>query len=195
MKKLVTVFILILVIISTNQICFGAEAFIDPNKEVPAELLSEALAFYNGNLSKIKNKDTLGIIDFSQHSSKERFYLIDMVTGTVDRYLVAHGKNSDKDQDGYATDFSNIPDSLMSSQGFYLTAEPYVGKHGLSLKLDGLSSTNSKAREREIVIHGAVYVNPSAQIIGRSWGCPAIEQRFVKEVVDRIKGGALLFAK
>jgi hypothetical protein len=137
----------------------------------------------------------MGIIDFSQHNSAERLYLIDMVTGAVDKYLVAHGKNSDKDQDGYATVFSNVPDSLMSSQGFYLTAETYNGKHGLSLRLDGLSHTNSKAREREIVIHGAVYVNPSARVIGRSWGCPAVEQRFVKEIIERMKGGALLFAK
>jgi len=168
---------------------------IDQKKEVPSSLLTEALAFYKANLSKIKNKEVLGIIDFSQHSSSERFYLIDMVTGAVDRYLVAHGKNSDKNYDGLATEFSNSPDSLMSSQGFYLTAESYKGKHGLSLRLDGLSKTNSNARMRDIVIHGADYVNQSARIIGRSWGCPAVEQRFIKEIVIRIKGGALLYAK
>lgn len=137
----------------------------------------------------------LGIIDFSKHNSEERFYLIDMVTGKVDRYLVAHGKNSDKDKDGFATEFSNVPDSLMSSQGFYLTAERYYGKHGLSLRLDGLSKTNSMARSREIVIHGAAYVNQSVDIIGRSWGCPAVELRFVKEIVERLEGGALIYAK
>jgi hypothetical protein len=178
-----------------NQMAFGAKSFIDPVSEVPSALLSEALTYYNSNLSKIKNKEILGIIDFSQHNSRERFYLIDMITGKVDTYLVAHGKNSDKNRDGYATDFSNVPDSLMSSQGFYLTAESYIGKHGISLRLDGLSDTNSNSRERDIVIHGAVYVNPSVRVIGRSWGCPAVEQRFVKEIVERIKGGALLFAK
>jgi hypothetical protein len=168
---------------------------IDPKKEVPSALLKQALAYYRANFSKIKNKDILAIIDFSQHNSSERFYLIDMVTGAVDRFLVAHGKNSDKNYDGFATEFSNIPDSLMSSQGFYFTAESYNGKHGLSLRLDGLSKTNSNARMRDIVIHGADYVNQSARILGRSWGCPAVEQRFIKEIVVRIKGGALLYAK
>lgn len=168
---------------------------IDVKNEVPKALLTKAIDFYQSNLSKIKNKEVIGIIDFSQHNSSERFYLIDMVSGSVDRYLVAHGKNSDKNNDGYATTFSNIPDSLMSSRGFYLTAESYYGKHGLSLRLDGLSKTNSLARKRDIVIHGAAYVNQSARIIGRSWGCPAVEQRFTKEIIERIKGGALLYAE
>src|SRR5690606_40188967 len=59
----------------------------------------------------------------------------------------------------YAKKFSNIPESFQSSLGFYATAEPYYGKHGYSLRLDGLEKgINDKARERAIVIHGADYV-------------------------------------
>jgi hypothetical protein len=50
----------------------------------------------------------------------------------------------------------------MSSLGVYKTAETYNGKHGLSLRLDGLSPTNSKARERAVVVHGADYVEDEA---------------------------------
>lgn len=171
------------------------EDYIDPDHEIPKTLLAKAITYYKSHSKQIRNKRTLGVIDFSQHNSKERFYLIDMVSGKVDRYLVAHGKNSDKNFDGYATAFSNAPSSLMSSQGFYLTGETYSGEHGYSLKLDGLSSTNSNARSRAIVIHPADYVEPGREVIGRSWGCPALDPRYSREVINRIKGGTLIYAQ
>ena len=116
-----------------------------------------------------------------------------MDTGHVDKYLVAHGKNSDPDYDGFATIFSNTPGSEASSVGFYLTAETYEGNHGYSLKLDGLSSTNSNARSRSIVMHPADYVAPGSKI-GRSWGCPAVEPRYSVQIIDQIKGGTLIYA-
>ncbi|MGZ3787056.1 MAG: murein L,D-transpeptidase catalytic domain family protein [Bacteriovorax sp.] len=177
-----------------NQNIIRAYSHLDPDKEVPAGLLKKALHYFVSHKVKIKNKSTIGVIDFSQHSSKERFYLIDMVSGRVDKYQVAHGKNSDPNYDGYATKFSNTPNSEMSSQGFYLTAETYEGSHGYSLKLDGLSSTNSNARSRDIVIHPAPYVQPGRKS-GRSWGCPALDPRYSEEVIDRIKGGALIYAE
>jgi len=170
-------------------------SFLDPEHVVPKQLLDKALEYYDNNQSLIKNKNTLGIIDFSQKNTKERFYLIDMETGKVDHYLVAHGKNSDTDYDGYATEFSNVPSSLMSSQGFYLTAETYTGKHGYSLRLDGKSPTNSNARDRDIVIHAADYVEPGRDPIGRSSGCPALDPRYSQEVINRIKEGALIYAQ
>lgn len=169
-------------------------SFLDPGHIVPKTLLAKTLAYFDSNSSKIKNKNVIGVIDFKQHNSKERFYIIDMNTGVVETYLVAHGKNSDPDYDGYATQFSNDSGSLMSSQGFYLAAETYDGSHGYSLKLDGLSSTNSNARSREIVIHPADYVAPGGKI-GRSWGCPAVEPRYSVQVINKLKGGSLLYAE
>ena len=90
--------------------------------------------------------------------------------------------------------FSNTPGSEMSSRGFYLTAETYQGSNGLSLVLDGLSTTNSNARSRAIVIHGAEYVSPGS-LIGRSWGCPALDMRYYIEVINQIKGGVLIYAE
>jgi hypothetical protein len=169
-------------------------AHLDPSHVVPASLLSRALNYFDANPSKIRNKNVISIIDFKQHSSKERLYLIDMSTGHVERYVVAHGKNSDPDHDGYATTFSNTPGSEMSSLGFYLAAETYEGGHGYSLMLDGLSSTNSNARSRAIVIHPADYVYSNGEKIGRSWGCPALEPRYSVEIINQIKGGSLIYA-
>ncbi len=172
---------------------FRDYSYLDPDKIVPEKLLQEAVTFYDANLDKIENQRVMGVIDYKQHNSKERFYIIDMESGRVETYLTAHGKNSDPDFDGYATKFSNVPDSNTTSLGFFLTAETYYGKNGYSLRLDGLSSTNSKARERAIVIHGADYVTPGSKI-GRSYGCPAVEMRYHKDLIDQIKDGSLLYA-
>jgi hypothetical protein len=69
---------------------------------------------------------------------------------------VAHGQGSGDDM---ANRFSNNNESHQSSLGFYLANEVYFGKHGRSLKLDGLDEgINSAARARGIVIHAADYV-------------------------------------
>lgn len=173
----------------------GHTAFdhLDPDQLIPQKLLKTALNYYDNNISKIKNQRFLTIIDYRQHNSKERFYLVDMQSGHVETYLTAHGKNSDPDFDGYATLFSNVEDSKKTSLGFFLTAETYFGSNGYSLRLDGLSSTNSNARLRAIVIHGADYVVPGDKI-GRSYGCPALEMSIHQDVIDRIKGGSLIYS-
>ncbi|MDD4973996.1 MAG: murein L,D-transpeptidase catalytic domain family protein [Bacteriovorax sp.] len=173
---------------------FGSDySYLDPDHLIPAKLLARALTYFDSHLDKIPNKRFLGLIDFKQHNSHERFYIVDMESGRVEKYLVAHGKNSDPYFTGYAKKFSNTNDSNMSSLGFYLTAETYNGVHGYSLRLDGLSSTNSNARARAIVIHAADYVAPGDKI-GRSFGCPAVESRYHQQIIDQIKEGSLLYA-
>ena len=187
-------FVGLFLLLSTPVFALNASySHLDPDGIVPQKLLETAVEYFDSNISKIRNQRQIGIIDFKQHSSQERFYIIDMESGRVESYLTAHGKNSDPDNDGYATIFSNTKDSLMSSLGFYLTAETYYGSNGYSLRLDGLSSTNSEARDRAIVIHGADYVKPGSQA-GRSFGCPALEMRYHADLINRLKGGSLLYA-
>ena len=118
-------------------------------------------------------------------------YVIDMVSGAVTAYFAAHGKGSDSNNDGFAEKFSNTEGSLMTSLGFYLTDVTYQGSNGLSLRLRGLQSTNSNAYSRAIVMHGADYVNSSS--VGRSWGCPAIERKYVNTLIPALKGKSLLY--
>jgi len=150
---------------------------------------------------KLKTKSNLKeniivVVDFSQPSSRKRFYLIDMNTEKIiyNNY-VAHGKNSGVLN---AEVFSNTPSSYQSSLGFYRTGETYFGKHGLSLKLDGLEEgINHLARERNIVIHAANYAEEAFikkyGRLGRSYGCPALPKRKYKELIHQIKNGTLLF--
>lgn len=141
-------------------------------------------------------KNILSIIDYARPSTEVRFFVIDIEhKNLIYKCLVAHGKNSG---DNYAKAFSNDPESLKSSLGFFLTAETYSGSHGFALKLDGLEKyINDNARMREIVIHGADYVSNEFirkyGMLGRSWGCPALPIDMSKEIIDKIAGGSCLF--
>ncbi|MEC8422470.1 MAG: murein L,D-transpeptidase catalytic domain family protein, partial [Myxococcota bacterium] len=81
----------------------------------------------------------------------------------------------------------------------YVGAETYVGRHGMSLRLDGLEpGFNGHARARDIVVHGAGYVS-RAHIeqhgrLGRSWGCPAVRPAVSGAVIQELAGGGLLLA-
>lgn len=159
---------------------------------VRREALQAALKAYESRKNQIKQPRFLTLIDYAVHSSKPRMFVIDMVTGKMKKLLVAHGKGSDPDHDGYATSFSNKPGSLASSIGAFITANTYHGKHGLSLRLVGLDPTNNAALARAIVMHGADYVRPGRGI-GRSWGCPSIERRHAKTLIPQLAGGSFLY--
>lgn len=144
---------------------------------------------------QLKNTKYLTIIDFSKHSKKERLFIIDTETQQiVHKSLVAHGKNSGIE---FATKFSNKPNSYQSSLGFYKTAETYSGKHGFSLRLDGLEFSNSNARKRAVVIHAADYAEPTFVKnngrLGRSFGCPSLPSKGYEDVITKIKNGTCLF--
>lgn len=170
----------------------------DSSEFPPFPLLQTALSGYKLLVEEqsVKRTGIITIIDFSLPSDKERLWVLDLIQGKVLFHcLVSHGRNSGELM---AETFSNIPGSNASSPGFYTTGETYIGKHGLSLKLDGLEmGINDKARTRAIVMHGAYYV--SSEFIreygrlGRSFGCPAVPQELSKEIIETIKGGSCLF--
>lgn len=146
--------------------------------------------------SGVEMPERLAVIDFSLPSSQERLWIFDLSDGALMlRDLVAHGKNSGNFE---STAFSNVEGSYQSSLGLFRASESYYGKHGYSLRLDGLEpGINDLARQRAIVIHGADYVNESWVSkygrIGRSHGCPAVDNQVVEQVVDHLKGGQLVF--
>ena len=156
-------------------------------------LLSEALAARDTSKGKVSNARYLSIIDYRRPSHEPRYFLVDTKTDTIDAFLVAHGRGSDPDHDGMATKFSNTPQSKMSSLGRFVTGAPYYGRHGLSLRLHGLDPQNDKAYDRAIVIHGADYVNKTRGTLGRTWGCPALEQEVNQRLIPLIKGGSFLY--
>ena len=139
----------------------------------------------------------LAVIDFSRPSSERRLWIFDLrQRRLLLKDFVAHGSKSGEN---LATRFSNVEGSHQSSLGLFRTAESYRGKHGYSLRMDGLEpGVNDLARERAIVIHPADYVNPAwietQGRIGRSQGCPAVRPEVARMVVDSLKGGQFMFS-
>ncbi len=169
-------------------------------RALPYEAYYEALKFAIENHHLFNNKRFITIIDYTKPSTSRRLFLINMETGEVQRFLVSHGKNS-----GwlYATKFSNRPGSFQTSLGFFRTGSKYHGCHGLCMELQGLQKgINDNASSRGIVMHGASYASSCAIAangahgmarLGRSLGCPAIPMEIAEYVIDKIKGGSLLY--
>lgn len=156
-------------------------------------LLQEALNAKSDANSEIHNDRYFSVIDYRAPSNVPRYFLVDTDNMTAEAFLVSHGRGSDPDYDGMADRFSNIEGSKMSSLGAFVTGKTYYGQHGLSLKLTGLSPQNDLVEQRLIVIHGADYVHPDRAVLGRSWGCPALERAVAERVIPLIKGGSFLY--
>ena len=164
---------------------------------VPPRLMAKALAAVTKHRAHILHGDIIAIADFGAASSKARFHLVNLVSGHTTSMLVAHGKGSDPSHTGWLHRFSNAPGSNASSQGSFLTGEPYVGKHGQSRRLIGLDPENNLALDRAIVIHAASYVSDDMvkrySKIGRSQGCFAVSGDHITQVLDQLGPGRLLF--
>jgi hypothetical protein len=168
--------------------------YVDPQKIVPTEPLKRLIKYYDSVRAQLKNPDFLTVIDFTRKNTEDRMFVIDMRSGLVKAYKVAHGIGSDPQKTGYARIFSNNKNSLMSSLGIAITQETYVGKWGYSLRLHGLEKSNNLLRQRAIVVHWADYVDPSLDPIGMSEGCLVLEQKYHREVIDKIANGSLIIS-
>lgn len=144
----------------------------------------------------LKKTSVLTICDFSQSSSNQRMYVIDVRNRRVlYRTYVAHGINSGEE---YANCFSNKMESCKSSLGFYITSGTYTGVNGYSLRIDGVDKGfNDNARKRAIVIHGANYVSMRVVhkygMMGTTFGCPAIPTEMTTQIIPVVKNGSCFF--
>lgn len=154
-------------------------------------------AYQKAQKRGLTSKPLLTIIDYSKPSTERRLWVVDLEKRKVlFNTLVAHGKNSGA---ANSSSFSNRNSSLKSSIGVFVTSDIYSGKHGSSLRVQGLESgVNDHAYSRSIVFHGAKYVSPSIAkrngMIGRSWGCMAVSQDVISPLINTIKNKSLVFA-
>lgn len=168
-----------------------------------ADLLARALSAYRDAASAgLVRNPLLTVVDYALPSSQRRLWVIDPETQHVRFHeFVAHGRGSSDDRDpDRAVRFGNQPASHRSSLGTFLTGPTYTGQHGHSLELSGLEpGVNDRAFERRIVIHPADYVSPAFRAasggrVGRSFGCPALDPRVARAVIDEIRGGSVIYA-
>ncbi|WP_226372670.1 murein L,D-transpeptidase catalytic domain family protein [Allosphingosinicella flava] len=161
----------------------------------PALLAKAKLAL---DTRPVRNRDMMGVVDFSKASRDPRFYIVDILSGAATEYHVSHGRGSDPAHSGWLEYFSNTPSSEASSSGAYLTDNIYYGKYGRSLRLKGLDTTNSNAEYRNIVVHSAWYAEPEvaekAGKLGRSEGCFVLSLTNLQYVLLRLGPGRLIYA-
>lgn len=156
---------------------------------------SNAYAQYK---DKIGNPNVATIVDFSQPSNKPRMAVIDTRSGKVlMQTYVAQGVGSGRGP--MAQGFSNTPNSRQSSLGVFTTGDVYNGKHGPSMRIQGLQKgINDNAMTRAVVVHGANYATPefikSQGRAGNSWGCFAIPPKDMAKYMELTKGGSMIFA-
>ncbi|HYD26245.1 murein L,D-transpeptidase catalytic domain-containing protein [Brevundimonas sp.] len=172
---------------------------LDPRGSVRKELLERATAALDIHAGKITNRDRMYLVDFTKFSGDERLYEVDLHGGAVTLMRTSHGRGSDPSHTGFARQFSNTPDSYMSSVGAYATAGASHGaQQGPNVLLDGLEYTNNLARERAIIVHGADYADPDFLAregkLGRSYGCFSVAHHDLPTLRERMGEGRLLFA-
>jgi L,D-transpeptidase catalytic domain len=164
-----------------------------------ARALDAAVAAYEDAKRRgvIARRSLLTIIDYTRPSIEPRLWVLDLAVGRVLFHeLVAHGRGSGENA---TRAFSNVPGSFMTSRGLFVTADPYLGQNGYSLRLHGLDvGVNDRAFERALVFHGASYVSQAVASrlgrLGRSLGCPAVRSQIARTLIDTIKGGTVVYA-
>lgn len=143
-------------------------------------------------------RDLAAVADFGVHSATPRFHFVNLESGTIRSFLVAHGAGSDAEHDGWLKRFSNVEGSNATSRGAYVVREWYDGQYGTSIRLGGLDPDNYLAEQRAIVMHEARYATPEHVQrwgrLGRSNGCFAMDPRDFKNALWHLAGGRLLFA-
>jgi hypothetical protein len=172
---------------------------IDPHGVVRKDLMERAHAALGTHGHKISRRDRMYLVDFQKFSGEDRLYEVDLEGGWVTAYRTSHGRGSDPAHSGFAQRFSNEMDSHMSSIGAYATAGANWGsQQGPNVLLDGLEYSNSRARERAIIIHGADYADPAFLAregkLGRSYGCFSVSHADLVPLRERMGEGRLLFA-
>ncbi|HEY0601229.1 murein L,D-transpeptidase catalytic domain-containing protein [Brevundimonas sp.] len=172
---------------------------LDPRGSVRKELMDRAMAALDIHRDRITNRDRMYLVDFTKFSGDERLYEVDLHGGAVTLMRTSHGRGSDPSHTGFARQFSNTPDSYMSSVGAFATAGASHGaQQGPNVLLDGLEYTNNLARERAIIVHGADYADPDFLAregkLGRSYGCFSVAHHDLPVLRERMGEGRLLFA-
>ncbi len=137
------------------------------------------------------NTERVFLLDMTLPSGKNRFFVYNLKKDEIEASsLVTHGFGSNKYDNDDPLEFSNVPESKKTSLGKYKIGKSYYGQFGLAYRLYGLDTSNSKAFERDIVLHSHKRV-PDKEIfpgyIIVSAGCPTVSPAFLTKLDGYIK--------
>lgn len=128
------------------------------------------------------------LIDMKIPSKYFRLFVVDLKTDKIlSKGLCSHGSGSEI----AGTDslqFSNTPNSYMTSLGMYKVGSSYQGSFGKSYRLIGLEKSNDKAIARAIVLHRYSCVPDEEQFypICNSLGCAMLSENYFEELIPLI---------
>lgn len=128
------------------------------------------------------------MIDYSVHSGKNRFFIVDLKNETIlNKALVCHGNCKGDNTKDIPTTFSNTANSYCSSLGMSVIAERDYSTWGSNYKywLDGLEETNKNMRSRVVVLHsweGVKDEETYPKALAMSWGCPTISLKMLDKI-------------
>lgn len=156
-------------------------------------LQSKAHAIREYALAHQLNQRMCILVDYSIPSGANRLFVWNLQKDALlYSCLVAHGGGLNRNKFAPIA-FSNENGSHLSSLGRCKISERYIGRYGISYRLDGLDSSNSNVRARNIVLH-AHKALPSFQIfpfrIIHSQGCIMISKksmRYLDEILRNEK--------
>lgn len=162
------------------------------NPSVAPDRIKEAIGY-----CKLHNMNTHIILlcDFSNHSGMRRFYVYDTKKNKVILSSLC--------EQGKGKGFSNKPGSFCSSLGFYKVCYPHKMSNGISsFVLQGLSSSNNKAKDRGILIHPYYTIcdlptYPIPTLFNTSKGCfvlSPLKYILLKRILNKEMKPVLLYA-
>jgi len=160
------------------------------NSNVSQRALSRTFKFYERNCHEKKlSPNYIAIADYTKVAMEKRLYIINLHSGKVYRYLVAHGRNSGA-KGGRVWRSSNKIGSYMTPFGFFKIGS----KEGITVKkkykylsVEGLEEKNKNVKKRDILMHTANYVNWG----GKSYGCFAIRPQDKYQIFSKLKNAML----
>jgi hypothetical protein len=158
---------------------------VEPNTLAKArEKAAEARKFIQ---RKGFNNQICFLIDMSLPSGHNRFFVYDLKKDSLQNSgLVTHGNCYQTWLEGRK--YGNIVGCGCTSLGKYKIGYSYFGNYGLAFKLHGLDSTNNKAFQRYVVLHGHECV-PETEVadeICQSNGCPTVSPNFLLQLKPMI---------
>lgn len=176
-----------LLCLSAPRLAAGSSADAPPDTQPAAEALAQGLAALRQHARDIHKPGVWTLIDFDLPFTSPRLWILD---ARHDNAALAQSRVSHAWSSGmlYATQFSNVPDSNLSSLGSFVTAEhTYEGKFGHSLKVRGLErGINDLALRRGIIFH------PDMNLT-HSLGCFMLPMTQARSLIDRIVGGTFVY--
>jgi len=158
------------------------------NSDRPAPIaLREGVLALQKHRAEIRNAARWTLIDYDLPFTAVRLWVLDARhdNAVLMSSRVSHAWNSGL---LYATKFSNVPGSELSSLGSYVTAaRPYDGGYGHSLRVRGLDrGENDNAFKRAIIFHPDLGMMHSA-------GCFMLPEADVTRIIDAIAGGSFVY--